>query len=96
MFTFEKKVIIILEDEIFSGGDTAIMSILFAIIFLVLIFKCVGLVLAICGKLLGAVLSVLGFIISLVIGAVVFGLSTAFAMVLLLIGIVWLIIRIIL
>ena len=72
------------------------MSILFAIIFLVLIFKCVGLVLSICGKLLGAVLSVLGFIISLVIGAVVFGLCTAFAMVLLLIGIVWLVIRIIL
>jgi len=33
------------------------MSILFAIIFLVLIFKCVGLVLSICGKLLGAVLT---------------------------------------
>ena len=33
------------------------MSILFAIIFLIVIFKCVGLVLGVCGKLLGAVLS---------------------------------------
>ena len=33
------------------------MSILFAIVFLVVIFKCVGLVLGVCGKLLGAVLS---------------------------------------
>ena len=38
------------------------MSILFAIVFLVLIFKCVGLVLGVCGKLLGAVLSLFGFI----------------------------------
>ena len=40
------------------------MSILFAIVFLVLIFKCVGLVLGVCGKLLGAVLSLFGFIVS--------------------------------
>ena len=38
------------------------MSILFAIVFLVVIFKCVGLVLGVCGKLLGAVLSLFGFI----------------------------------
>ena len=49
------------------------MSILFAIVFLVLIFKCVGLVLGVCGKLLGAVLSLFGFIVSIAIGAVVFG-----------------------
>ena len=47
------------------------MSILFAIVFLVLIFKCVGLVLGVCGKLLGAVLSLFGFIVSIAIGAVV-------------------------
>ena len=52
------------------------MSILFAVVFLVLIFKCVGLALRVCGTLLG--------------------LSTAFAAVLLLIGIVWLVIRILL
>ena len=66
------------------------MSILFAIVFLVLIFKCVGLVLGVCGKLLGAVLSLFGFIVSIAIGAVVFGLSTAFALVLLCIAAVWL------
>ncbi len=49
------------------------MSILFAIIFLVVIFKCVGLVLGVCGKLLGAVLSLFGFILSIAVGAVVFG-----------------------
>ena len=49
------------------------MPILFAIVFLVLIFKCVGLVLGVCGKLLGAVLSLFGFIVSIAIGAVVFG-----------------------
>ena len=41
------------------------MSILFAIVFLVVIFKCVGLVLGVCGKLLGAVLSLFGFILSI-------------------------------
>ena len=54
------------------------MSILFAIIFLVVIFKCVGLVLGVCGKLLGAVLSLFGFILSIAVGAIVFGISTAF------------------
>ena len=72
------------------------MPILFAIIFLVLIFKCVGLVLGVCGKLLGAVLSLFGFIISIAIGAIVFGLSTAFALVLLCIAAVWLLIKLIL
>ena len=48
------------------------MSILFAIIFLVVIFKCVGLVLGVCGKLLGAVLSLFGFILSIAVGAIVF------------------------
>ena len=71
------------------------MSILFAIVFLVLIFKCVGLVLGVCGKLLGAVLSLFGFIVSIAIGAVVFGLSTAFALVLLCIAAVWLLIKLI-
>ena len=55
------------------------MSILFAIIFLVVIFKCVSLVLGVCGKLLGAVLSLFGFILSIAVGAIVFGISTAFA-----------------
>ena len=64
------------------------MSILFAVVFLVLIFKCVGLALRVCGTLLG--------LLSLTLGAVLFGLSTAFAAVLLLIGIVWLVIRILL
>ena len=71
------------------------MPILFAIVFLVLIFKCVGLVLGVCGKLLGAVLSLFGFIVSVAIGAVVFGLSTAFALVLLCIAAVWLLIKLI-
>ena len=75
------------------GGET--MSILFAIIFLVVIFKCVGLVLGICGKLLGAVLSLFGFILSIAIGAVVFGLSTAFALILLCIAAGWLLIKLI-
>ena len=69
------------------------MSILFAVVFLVLIFKCVGLALRVCGTLLGALLSLAGFLLSLTLGAVLFGLSTAFAAVLLLIGIVWLVIR---
>ena len=64
------------------------MSILFAVVFLVLIFKCVGLALRVCGTLLGALLSLAGFLL--------FGLSTAFAAALLLIGIVWLVIRILL
>ena len=64
-------------------------------VFLVLIFKCVGLVLGVCGKLLGAVLSLFGFIVSIAIGAVVFGLSTAFALVLLCIAAVWLLIKLI-
>ncbi len=72
------------------------MSILFAVVFLVLIFKCVGLALRVCGTLLGALLSLAGFLLSLTLGAVLFGLSTAFAAGLLLIGIVWLVIRILL
>ena len=72
------------------------MSILFAVVFLVLIFKCVGLALRVCGTLQGALLSLAGFLLSLTLGAVLFGLSTAFAAVLLLIGIVWLVIRILL
>ena len=68
------------------------MSILFAIVFLVVIFKCVGLVLGVCGKLLGAVLSLFGFILSI---AVVFGISTAFALVLLCIAAGWLLIKLI-
>ena len=68
------------------------MSILFAIIFLVVIFKCVGLVL---GKLLGAVLSLFGFILSIAVGAIVFGISTAFALVLLCIAAGWLLIKLI-
>lgn len=72
------------------------MSILFAVVFLVLIFKCVGLGPRVCGTILGALLSLAGFLLSLTLGAVLFGLSTAFAAVLLLIGIVWLVIRIIL
>ena len=67
------------------------MSILFAIVFLVLIFKCVGLVLGVCGKLLGAVLSLFGFIVSIDLN----GLSTAFALVLLCIAAVWLLIKLI-
>ena len=69
------------------------MSILFAIIFLVVIFKCVGLVLGVCGKLLGAVLSLFGFILSIAVGAIVFGISTAFALVLLCIAAGWLLIK---
>ena len=65
------------------------MSILFAIIFLVVIFKCVG------GKLLGAVLSLFGFILSIAVGAIVFGISTAFALVLLCIAAGWLLIKLI-
>ena len=61
------------------------MSILFAVVFLVLIFKCVGLALRVCGTLLGALLSLAGFLLSLTLGAV-----------LRLIGIVWLVIRILL
>ena len=76
-----------------TGGE--IMSILFAIIFLVVIFKCVGLVLGVCGKLLGAVLSLFGFILSIAVGAIVFGISTAFALVLLCIAAVWLLIKLI-
>ena len=72
------------------------MTILFAIIFLVLIFNCGGLPRRVCGKLLGAVLSLGGFVLSLAVGAVLFGLSTAFAAVLFLVGIVWLVIRILL
>ena len=68
------------------------MSILFAIIFLVVIFKCVGLVLGVCGKLLGAVLSLFGFILSIAVGAVLFGLS---ALVLLCIAAGWLLIKLI-
>lgn len=79
-----------------TGGEITVMAILFALIFLVLIFKCVGLVLRICGKLLGAVISLVGFVLSLAVGAVLFGLSTAFASVLFLVGIVWLVIRILL
>ena len=71
------------------------MSILFAIIFLVVIFKCVGLVLGVCGKLLGAVLSLFGFILSIAVGAIVFGISTAFALVLLCIAAGWLLIKLI-
>ena len=59
------------------------MSILFAVVFLVLIFKCVGLALRVCGTLLGALLSLAGFLLSLTLGAVLFGL-------------VWLVIRILL
>ena len=39
------------------------MSILFAVVFLVLIFKCVGLALRVCGTLLGALLSLAGFLL---------------------------------
>ncbi len=46
------------------------MSILFAVVFLVLIFKCVGLALRVCGTLLGALLSLAGFLLSLTLGAV--------------------------
>lgn len=47
------------------------MTILFAVIFLVLIFKCVGLGPSeFAGKLLGAVLSLVGFVLSLAVGAV--------------------------
>ena len=46
---------------------------MFAIIFLVVVFKVVGLLLSVCGRLLGAVLSLAGFIISLAVGTLVFG-----------------------
>ena len=52
---------------------------MFAIIFLVVVFKVVGLLLSVCGRLLGAVLSLAGFIISLAVGTLVFGLSAAFS-----------------
>ena len=44
------------------------MPILFAIIFLAVVFKGVGLLLGMCGRLLGAVLSLAGFILSLAVG----------------------------
>ena len=68
---------------------------MFAIIFLVVVFKVVGLLLSVCGRLLGAVLSLAGFIISLAVGTLVFGLSAAFSVLLGIAG-VWLIAKLVL
>lgn len=80
----------------YKGGRKFMLSILFAAVFLGLMFKCVGLVLKICGKMLGAVISIAGFLISIAIGAIVFGLSTAFSVLLLGVAVVWLLVKIIL
>lgn len=55
------------------------MSILFAVVFLVLIFKCVGLALRVCGTILGALLSLPGFLLVTHTGGSSVRTSTAFA-----------------
>ena len=72
------------------------LGILFAFLFLICVFKFVGILLMMCGKVMGAVFSMLGFIISLAVGVLLFGLSAAFSMILLGIAAVWLLVRIIL
>lgn len=72
------------------------MPILFAIIFLAVVFKGVGLLLGMCGRLLGAVLSLAGVILSLAVGTLVFGLSAVFSVVLLGIAGVWLVAKLLL
>ena len=67
------------------------LGILFAFLFLICVFKFVGILLMMCGKVMGA-----GFIISLAVGVLLFGLSAAFSMILLGIAAVWLLVRIIL
>ena len=64
------------------------LGILFAFLFLICVFKFVGILLMMCGKVMGAVFSMLGFIISLAVGA--------FSMIRLGIAAVWLLVRIIL
>lgn len=59
------------------------LGILFAFLFLICVFKFVGILLMMCGKVMGAVFSMLGFIISLAVGVLLFGLSAAFSMILL-------------
>ena len=56
------------------------LGILFAFLFLICVFKFVGILLMMCGKVMGAVFSMLGFIISLAVGVLLFGLSAAFSM----------------
>ena len=51
------------------------LGILFAFLFLICVFKFVGILLMMCGKVMGAVFSMLGFIISLAVGVLLFGLS---------------------
>ena len=79
-----------------KGIYDKMIGIIFAFLFLVCVFKFVGLLLAVCGKVMGAVFSVLGFIVSLAVGVLVFGLSVAFSIVLLGVAAVWLLVRIIL
>ena len=79
-----------------KGYKDKMIGILFAFLFLICVFKFVGLLLAVCGKVMGAVFSMLGFIISLAVGVLVFGLSAAFSMILLGVAAVWLLVRIIL
>ena len=54
------------------------LGILFAFLFLICVFKFVGILLMMCGKVMGAVFSMLGFIISLAVGVLLFGLFGSF------------------
>lgn len=54
------------------------MQLIFAVFFLVLALKIVGLLLKICGKAVGIILSLIGFVLSLAFGMAMFGLSMAF------------------
>ena len=71
------------------------MSILFAIVFLVVIFKCVGSCAWRMWKTSRRGAEFVGFILSIAVGAIVFGISTAFALVLLCIAAGWLLIKLI-
>ena len=51
------------------------MQLIFAVFFLVLALKIVGLLLKICGKAVGIILSLIGFVLSLAFGMAMFGLS---------------------